>query len=79
MDPTIPELPVKDVNFRIYRDVRFSKDQTPYKVFSPLFYPPSHHPLASIFSARPPILPPFSPSLYFPSHTPPMPQPQTTN
>ncbi|KAJ4293964.1 hypothetical protein N0V88_005478 [Collariella sp. IMI 366227] len=25
-DPTVPELPFKDVNFRIYRDIRFSKD-----------------------------------------------------
>lgn len=31
-DETIPELPVKDVIFRIYRDIRFSKDPTPYKV-----------------------------------------------
>jgi len=31
LDETIPELPLKDVIFRIYRDVRFSKDQTPYK------------------------------------------------
>ncbi|KAK4162862.1 hypothetical protein QBC43DRAFT_240146 [Cladorrhinum sp. PSN259] len=31
VDPTIPELPFKDVNFRIYRDIRFSKDPTPYK------------------------------------------------
>ncbi|KAI1429851.1 hypothetical protein F5Y12DRAFT_725828 [Xylaria sp. FL1777] len=30
-DETIPELPIKDVIFRIYRDIRFSKDQTPYK------------------------------------------------
>ncbi|KAF2659388.1 hypothetical protein K491DRAFT_689258 [Lophiostoma macrostomum CBS 122681] len=30
-DSTVPELPVKDIIFRIYRDVRFSKDQTPYK------------------------------------------------
>ncbi|KAF2466001.1 uncharacterized protein BDR25DRAFT_238555 [Lindgomyces ingoldianus] len=30
-DETVPELPVKDIIFRIYRDVRFSKDQTPYK------------------------------------------------
>ncbi|KAK3682424.1 hypothetical protein B0T22DRAFT_283140 [Podospora appendiculata] len=30
-DETIPELPFKDVNFRIYRDIRFSKDPTPYK------------------------------------------------
>lgn len=31
-DETIPELPIKDVVFRIYRDIRFSKDLTPYKV-----------------------------------------------
>ncbi len=31
-DETIPELPFKDVNFRIYRDIRFSNDPTPYKV-----------------------------------------------
>ncbi|KAK4230189.1 hypothetical protein QBC38DRAFT_470270 [Podospora fimiseda] len=32
IDPTIPEeLPFKDLNFRIYRDIRFSKDPTPYK------------------------------------------------
>jgi uncharacterized protein (TIGR02453 family) len=31
VDPTIPELPLKDVVFRIYRDIRFSKDPTPYK------------------------------------------------
>lgn len=30
-DPTIPELPIRDVVFRIYRDIRFSKDPTPYK------------------------------------------------
>ncbi|KAI0097242.1 hypothetical protein GGR51DRAFT_541471 [Nemania sp. FL0031] len=30
-DETIPELPLKDVIFRIYRDIRFSKDPTPYK------------------------------------------------
>lgn len=29
VDDTIPELPVKDVVFRIYRDVRFSNDPTP--------------------------------------------------
>lgn len=32
VDETIPELPVKDVIFRIHRDIRFSKDPTPYKV-----------------------------------------------
>ncbi|KAL2260062.1 hypothetical protein VTK26DRAFT_6047 [Humicola hyalothermophila] len=31
VDPTIPELPFRDVNFRIYRDIRFSNDPTPYK------------------------------------------------
>lgn len=31
-DETIPELPLRDVIFRIYRDIRFSKDPTPYKV-----------------------------------------------
>ncbi|RYO90443.1 hypothetical protein DL764_008449 [Monosporascus ibericus] len=30
-DDTIPELPLKDVIFRIYRDIRFTKDPTPYK------------------------------------------------
>ncbi|KAF2199360.1 hypothetical protein GQ43DRAFT_442534 [Delitschia confertaspora ATCC 74209] len=30
-DETIPELPVKDIIMRIYRDIRFSKDKTPYK------------------------------------------------
>ncbi|KAH7116939.1 hypothetical protein B0J11DRAFT_104754 [Dendryphion nanum] len=38
VDETIPDLPVKDIIFRIYRDVRFSKDQTPYKThFSAAF------------------------------------------
>ncbi|KAK5115119.1 hypothetical protein LTR62_001816 [Meristemomyces frigidus] len=31
IDDTVPELPVKDVIFRIYRDIRFSPDPTPYK------------------------------------------------
>ena len=30
-DNTIPELPPKDLTFRIYRDIRFSPDPTPYK------------------------------------------------
>ena len=30
-DETVPELPPKDLTFRIYRDVRFSPDPTPYK------------------------------------------------
>lgn len=35
IDETVPELPIKDVIFRIYRDIRFSKDPTPYKVCPP--------------------------------------------
>ncbi|KAJ6086686.1 hypothetical protein N7467_005600 [Penicillium canescens] len=31
LDDTIPELPAKDVIFRIYRDLRFSDDKKPYK------------------------------------------------
>lgn len=31
VDETVPELPPKDLVFRIYRDVRFSSDPTPYK------------------------------------------------
>jgi len=30
-DETIPDLPPKDLTFRIYRDIRFSPDPTPYK------------------------------------------------
>ncbi|CAK7240618.1 MAG: hypothetical protein STHCBS139747_002063 [Sporothrix thermara] len=30
-DDTLPELPAKDVVFRIYRDIRFSKNPQPYK------------------------------------------------
>ena len=30
-DPSVKELQPKDCLFRIYRDVRFSKDKTPYK------------------------------------------------
>ncbi|KAF2857599.1 hypothetical protein K470DRAFT_238079, partial [Piedraia hortae CBS 480.64] len=33
LDDTIPELPLKDLIFRIYRDVRFSSDPTPYKPY----------------------------------------------
>ncbi|RDW80288.1 hypothetical protein BP6252_04926 [Coleophoma cylindrospora] len=33
IDPTIPELPIKDIIFRIYRDMRFSPDPTPYKPY----------------------------------------------
>ncbi|KAH8673210.1 hypothetical protein BGZ61DRAFT_555646 [Ilyonectria robusta] len=31
IDDTIPDLPAKDVMFRIYRDLRFSPDKKPYK------------------------------------------------
>ncbi|TFK21201.1 hypothetical protein FA15DRAFT_672761 [Coprinopsis marcescibilis] len=31
VDPQVPPLPTKDVVHRIYRDVRFSNDKTPYK------------------------------------------------
>lgn len=31
VDFTIPDLPAKDIVFRIHRDIRFSKDPTPYK------------------------------------------------
>jgi uncharacterized protein (DUF2461 family) len=31
-DGTIPELPPGDIIFRIYRDLRFCRDQRPYKV-----------------------------------------------
>ncbi len=31
IDETVPELPPKDLVFRIYRDIRFSPDPTPYK------------------------------------------------
>ncbi|KAI9433008.1 hypothetical protein H4582DRAFT_1990569 [Lactarius indigo] len=38
VDPQIPPLPPKDVIYRIYRDVRFSNDKTPYKTsFSATF------------------------------------------
>ncbi|KAJ4210545.1 hypothetical protein NW767_000818 [Fusarium falciforme] len=37
-DETIPELPVKDLTFRIHRDIRFSKDPTPYKVRRPRLF-----------------------------------------
>ncbi|PLB49206.1 hypothetical protein P170DRAFT_177580 [Aspergillus steynii IBT 23096] len=33
VDSTIPELPAKDMIFRIHRDVRFTKDPTPYKPY----------------------------------------------
>ena len=31
LDETVPFLPVKDMVYRIHRDVRFSNDKTPYK------------------------------------------------
>ncbi|KAK7208101.1 hypothetical protein BZA70DRAFT_287425 [Myxozyma melibiosi] len=33
IDFTVPPLPVKDLTFRIHRDVRFSNDKTPYKPY----------------------------------------------
>ncbi|EQL04045.1 hypothetical protein OCS_00244 [Ophiocordyceps sinensis CO18] len=33
IDSTVPELPVKDVSYRIYRDLRFTEDPTPYKPY----------------------------------------------
>ncbi|KAI9054008.1 hypothetical protein LZ554_002952 [Drepanopeziza brunnea f. sp. 'monogermtubi'] len=33
IDPTIPELPVKDIIYRIHRDMRFTTDPTPYKSY----------------------------------------------
>ncbi|KAK9236809.1 hypothetical protein V1525DRAFT_405729 [Lipomyces kononenkoae] len=33
IDETIPPLPLKDISFRIYRDIRFSNDKTPYKPY----------------------------------------------
>lgn len=38
IDDTIPELPVKDLTFRIYRDIRFSNDRTPYKTFLSVYF-----------------------------------------
>lgn len=38
IDDTIPELPVKDLTFRIYRDIRFSNDRTPYKTFLSAYF-----------------------------------------
>jgi uncharacterized protein (DUF2461 family) len=32
-DWSLPHLPVKELTQRIYRDVRFSKDKTPYKTY----------------------------------------------
>ncbi|KAN0098684.1 Conserved hypothetical protein (DUF2461) domain containing protein [Hyaloscypha variabilis] len=32
-DSTIPDLPIKDIIYRIYRDMRFSSDPTPYKPY----------------------------------------------
>ena len=42
----MPELPFKDINFRIYRDIRFSNDPTPYKVSNlfPYLITPRRHP-----------------------------------
>lgn len=56
-DETVPELPLKDVIFRIYRDIRFSKDPTPYKVRLPL--PPLRRsPVVWTGSSRKSVAPP---------------------
>ena len=39
-DSSISELKPKDTMFRIYRDIRFSKDKTPYKTNMGLFFVP---------------------------------------
>lgn len=33
IDDEVPPLPPRDLIYRIYRDVRFSNDKTPYKTF----------------------------------------------
>ena len=38
-DPEVAGLEAKDCLFRIYRDIRFSPDKTPYNVISPLTSP----------------------------------------
>lgn len=39
-DPEIAGLEAKDCLFRIYRDIRFSPDKTPYKIhFAPIWLP----------------------------------------
>ncbi|KAL1311348.1 hypothetical protein AAFC00_001522 [Neodothiora populina] len=44
IDDTIPELPVKDITYRIHRDIRFSPDKTPYKTyFSAAWYACNDH------------------------------------
>jgi uncharacterized protein (TIGR02453 family) len=40
IDPSIGPLSSKDTMFRIYRDVRFSKDKTPYKTYFGAFMAP---------------------------------------
>ncbi|KAK9468864.1 hypothetical protein V1512DRAFT_258095 [Lipomyces arxii] len=33
IDPTVPPLPLKDILYRIYRDIRFTNDKTPFKPY----------------------------------------------
>ncbi|OFY45155.1 MAG: TIGR02453 family protein [Bacteroidetes bacterium GWF2_40_14] len=40
-DPLIKNLSVKDCTYRIYRDIRFSKDKTPYKTHMGAFVAPN--------------------------------------
>ncbi len=40
MDPLVGSLTAKQTTFRIYRDVRFSKDKTPYKTYFGSFMAP---------------------------------------
>ncbi|KAI0719799.1 hypothetical protein C8T65DRAFT_635198 [Cerioporus squamosus] len=54
-DPQVPPLPPKDVIHRIYRDVRFSNDKTPYKTgFSASF---SRSGRKGIFAGSPAVKP----------------------
>lgn len=40
MDPDIGRLDVKDCTYRIYRDIRFSADKSPYKTWQGIFVAP---------------------------------------
>jgi uncharacterized protein (TIGR02453 family) len=39
-DPSVKGLQVKDMTYRIYRDIRFSKDKTPYKTHIGIYIAP---------------------------------------
>ncbi|KAK4868891.1 hypothetical protein LT330_006500 [Penicillium expansum] len=51
VDATVPELPVKDLVFRIHRDVRFSKNPLPYKVGYPPLWVLFAVPVACVYVA----------------------------